>query len=153
MFEHAKEFFRGNASLKVEKSGEFSPRDLQVATAVILIDMACKDASLNQTELETIVQTMEAQFGLTPAQAADLLEIAVAASERRERFGEMIELINSHFDENQRQLVLACVWKVVLADGHADRFETEFATELRTRLNLPLERALMARKMAETGEV
>ena len=40
MFARIKEFFEGQTSLEVDKQGEPSNKDLQIATAVLLLEMA-----------------------------------------------------------------------------------------------------------------
>jgi len=58
-------------------------------------------------------------------------------------------VVNEKFNEEQKQIVLAMIWSLALADGVADRLETNFATVLRNRLNLTIDQAVTARQLAE----
>ena len=57
------------------------------------------------------------------------------------------------FSEEQRVLVLAMVWKVVIADGKVEKTEKRFARLIQPRLKLDDSQAEEALRMAQHGKV
>ena len=153
MLERIKEFFIGDASIAIDKNLTPTDGDLQVATCILLLRMAAADDEIAQEELATIVEDLERQFDLPQAQIDQLMEVSNTLNWESERVDEFIKLINSKFEEDQRRLVLAMVWKVVIADGKVDAFEKKFASELAVQLQLDEKQALRAKEMARKGDV
>ena len=58
---------------------------------------------------------------------------------------EQVELVNSSYDEKQRQLIFSLAWKIVCADGKIENHEKRFASQLRNRLELSREQAELAK--------
>ena len=153
MLERIKEFFMGDTSIAIDKNLKPTDGDLQVATCILLLRMAAADEEIAQEELSTIVADLERQFDLPQDQIDQILEVSESLNWQSERVDEFIQLINSKFEEEQRRLVLAMVWKVVIADGKVDAFEKKFASELAVQLQLDDKQALRAKEMAQKGQV
>jgi len=153
MFKSVKEFFRGETSLEVDSTGNPTSRDIQIATGVLLLEMAGSDEDYAPEEVQTIFRTLEDQFGVDQDEAMNLLEIADAARHEKGKIDEFIKSITQHFSEEQRTRVLAMVWKVIIADGQIDKFERRFAVQLQNRLQLTEAHGEQARQMAEGGKV
>ena len=148
MFGKVFEFFKGDASLEVDKSGAPTADDLQIATGVLLLQMAGSDDDYAPEEVHAVFRTMEKEFHISQDRALELLELADAARQAKGRIDEFVEAINEHFDEKQKQRVLAMVWRVVMADAKVDAFESRYAKQLKSRLHLSDELAEEARQMA-----
>jgi uncharacterized tellurite resistance protein B-like protein len=153
MLGRIKEFFKGTATLVVDSTGAATSEDVQVATGVLLLEIAGADKDYDPGETRTIFRTLEKVFQIDHKRALELLEIADAARGEKQKIDEFIQCINKHFTPKQRQLVLAMVWKVVLADNVIDKFEARYATQLKFRLQLTDEHAAQAKQMAESGKV
>jgi uncharacterized tellurite resistance protein B-like protein len=161
MFTHLREFFHGIDSLTVDKDGEKVTRDLQIAAVVLLLEVARRDGHFEQEEATAVVRAVEEEFGIDRDKALELLERAETSGRALELGrGEGIEplkidyflrVINEHFDDTQKQHILAMCWKVILADGVIDNDESTFAVGLRTALGLTLEQSIRARRIAEEG--
>jgi uncharacterized tellurite resistance protein B-like protein len=153
MLENLMEFVKGEASLKVSKGGEPSSKDLQIATGVLLLEMAGADQDYAPEETRTIFATMEKQFSISDTDTLDILEQADKLRQQEGKFDEFVKVINENFDERQKTLVLAMVWKVIIADEMIEKYEQRFAAELRQRLELSREAAEAAKQMALAGKV
>ena len=153
MFDKLKDFFSGAASLQVDASGEATQRDLQIATGVLLLEMAGADDDFAPEEVQAVFRTMEEQFSIKDTDTLDLMEEAQQAREDKGKIDEFVEAINSNFSEQQRQIVLAMVWKVILADEVVEKFEQRFASEVRQRLQLSREQAEEAQALVLEGKV
>lgn len=157
MLKKLKDFFRGQASLEnalqVDQTGEATTTDLQVATAVILVEMASIDEEISLHEGKAIVSTMCRHFGIEEEEVPEIISTAIASRKDQDRLTEFFECINEKFSEEQRVLVLAMVWKVVIADGNVEKAEKRFARRIQPRLKLDDSQAKEARRMAQHGEV
>lgn len=153
MFKRVKEFFQGETSLAVDSSGTASDQDVRIATGVLLLEISGSDQDYAPEEVQAIFRTMKTQFKMEEDEVMDLLEIADAAREEKGKIDEFVKSINDNFTSEQKQLVLAMVWKVVIADGQVDKFEKRFAAQLRARLQLTDEQAELAHAMAERGKI
>ena len=148
MFENIKSFFRGEASLRMDEIGEPSSRDLQIATGVLLLNIAGADNDYAPEEVQGIYAMMEDQFNITDQETLSILEEADKLRQEKGRMDEFINAVNKHFSEEQRQLILAMIWKVVIADEMIENYEQRFASELRQCLQLSREQAEVAKQMA-----
>lgn len=153
MLSRIKEFFLGDASIAIDASGTPSSVDLQTATGILLLEMAAADHEIADDEMEAIFSTLQQQFDIGDDDIKELIQIGSGLRQNRSKVNEFIGLINDNFADDQRRLILAMVWKVVIADGKVDDFEKKLASELMTRLNLSHADAERARKMAEIGDV
>ncbi len=153
MFDKLKGFFSGDASLEVNASGEATSKDLQIATGVLLLEMAGADDDFAPEEVQAIFRTMEDQFKIKDMETLDLMEEAQQAREDQGKIDEFVAAINTNFSDEQKQIVLAMIWKIILADEVVEKYEQRFASELRQRLQLSREQAEEAQKMALEGKI
>lgn len=153
MFDKLKDFFSGDASLQVDSGGEPTKRDLQIATGVLLLEMAGADEDFAPEEVQAAFRTMEQQFDIKDMETLELMEEAQKAREDQGKIDAFIAALNTNFNDKQKLLVLAMVWKVVLADEVVEKYEQRFASELRQRLQLSREQAEEAKQMVLEGKV
>ena len=153
MFNKLKDFFGGSASLQVDASGEATAKDLQIATGVLLLEMAGADDDFAPEEVHAVFRTMEEQFAIKDVDTLDLMEEAQQAREDKGKIDVFVEAINSNFSDQQKQIVLAMIWKVILADEVVEKYEQRFASELRQRLQLSRVQAEEAQSMVLEGKV
>lgn len=145
-------FLNDHCSLEVDARGEPTDKALRVATIALLIDMARSDHSVPPEELNLIVRSMNFAFDLTDVQTGELLEIASFMLNEEPAIDRFVAIVNDKLNVDQKQRVLGLVWKVIMSDGVADKYETTYAASLRGKLNLSLEQAVRARQMAERGD-
>ena len=153
MFENMKEFFKGETTLVVNKDGEATSRDLEIATGVLLLEMAGADQDYAPEEVRTIFAIMEKQFGISDADTLQILEDADKLRQQEGKFDEFVSAVNEHFDEKQKLIILAMIWKVIIADELIEKYEQRFAADLRQRLQLSREQAEAAKQLALEGKV
>ncbi len=157
MLERVREFFAGKQTLEVslakDRSGAATDRDLQIATAVLLVEMASSDQEIASPEGRAVVDVMTRQFSIPDKDVPELVQVAIAARKEQGRIDEFVKCINDRFDAGQKQRVLAMLWKVVIADGSVQKHEQRLATQMKFRFQLSDEQAQEARRMAESGVV
>ena len=147
-----RQYFGSVDSLSVDEGGDSTTEDLQLAAAVLLVEANRDNKRNNAEESRTIFKNIEKEFRLTAEQAHALVELAERSPKSESTMSEFISLINESFSDPQKQRILAMVWRVIMADGVVDHYESTYAVNLRTKLNLTMEQAIRARRMAEGGE-
>jgi uncharacterized tellurite resistance protein B-like protein len=156
MLEKFKSYFVGNsvgAPLAFDKDGHVADESLQVATVVLLMEVAGADHSIAQEEANALCQIMEEEFELPEEIIPHLLEVAVAAKRQAGRINEFINDINEHFNDHQKERILTMVWRMVLADDRIDREEEKIVKQIQTRLKLADPVSDRARRTAESKKV
>jgi len=137
MLEKLKSFFQNESeNLDIDSQGTPTGRDLHIATAVLLIEMAGRDNSIDRTEAEAICQAIHDEFKLPDEEVVELVETALSARKQSGKIDSFVKSLNDHFSEGQRKKVLAMIWKVVLADGELAKSEERFALQMKNRLRL-----------------
>jgi len=155
MFKKIIDFFASKESLEVslaqDKSGQTTDHDLHVAALVLLIEMAGTDNEIAPEESATLCAIMNEQFNIPEEEMPELVEIAAAARKEQGKIDQFVASVNERFDDKQRQLLFAMIWKIVLADGKIDKMEARLGKQMRNRLRLTEEQESQARAMVEKG--
>jgi uncharacterized tellurite resistance protein B-like protein len=151
MFSKILDFLQGKTSLELDSSGDPTEKDLQIATAVLLLEVAGSDEDYAPEEVKACVTVMNRQFNSDDEETMEILAAAEELRSKAGRIDEFVEAVNENFTEKQRQLILAMAWKVILADQQIENHEQKFASQLRTRLKLTREQAQEAKDLAFKG--
>lgn len=151
------DFFKSGSPLKAtllkDSSGNPTDQSLQVATAVVLLEVAGADGEAGEQEAQALCELLSQEFGILEEDLPELVSIALAARNERDRVEEFIDCIAENFSNVQKQKILAMIWKVVIADGRVDDFEKKFSDNLKFRFRVDKKDAEKARKIAEEGRV
>lgn len=149
MFKNLTTFFsREDTSLQFDKDGQPTPQELKVATIVLMVEMAGSDKNIAAEEAETVCRSIGREFSISEEEIPELVKIAIEARRVEGKIDQFVSCINEKFDDQQKILVLAMIWRVVQADGKIDAFESKFAAQLQNRLQLDDSQATEARKIA-----
>lgn len=149
LIEKVRAFVKGQTeSFTLGKSAEL-PRDVQLAIAAVLLEVAHGDAECSNDEYREIVSNLRDEIGLSRSETNELLE---AADE--ERFTQLavspfIERIRDGLSMRQRVEFLALVWRVILADSQIEEFESTFVSWLPQVLGLSEQDADEAKRLAK----
>lgn len=151
---NAKDFFEGNSTLQVDKNGKPSQRDVRVATVALLLVLAHADKEFDANESREIVGAMCRHFNIMEDQeVGELMEIADYVRKDPKKLDTFTQVVKDNFNQEQKILLLGMVWRVIKADGLVSKLEAVFARELRGKLGLTLEQAVLAQRQAEQGQV
>ena len=152
MFKTIKNFFKsssGPVSLFVDKNGEPTSEDINIAVAVLLVEIAASDKDIAPEEGSAVIDVLIKELGIPESEHQNLIETAVAASEHGKKIGEFAKIVLGSFSPEQCQRVLYMLWRVILADGKVDKYEERMAIQMKCRFQLTDEQAAVARRMAE----
>jgi uncharacterized tellurite resistance protein B-like protein len=96
---------------------------LDLAVAVLLVEMARADHKLDAAEEREIQAQLEEVFGLPAGPAAQLLSRARVAVEDAVSLHEFTRAIHEGMDYAEKQRVIEMLWQVALADRSLDKYE------------------------------
>ena len=154
MLEKVADFLLGKTkSLVTGVDGKPTERDVQIATGVLLLEVAGADSDFAPEETKVVFESMMKQFRVNDEEVLSLLETADSLRRDKNKIDQFYDLINQHFDAGQRTVIFATLWKVILADGRVDKAEMRSATQIRFRLQLSDEDFEKAKSLAESGKV
>jgi len=147
------QFLNSKALLKVDNQGRPAQRDLQVATAVLLMRMAEIEGAGSGIEMETVIASLGRQFSLEAADSAEIAEIARFLLKEKGGVETFVEILNGRFEGSQKVTIMAMLWKVMLADGLVTRLEAAYAADLCNLLGLGAQDVANAKALVAAGEV
>jgi uncharacterized tellurite resistance protein B-like protein len=122
---------------------------LQVATAVLLIEVVRADGQVSGIEQQAVMAALRAKFRLSDAELDALFELAHDKSEQTHDLYSFTARLNELLSEPERIHVFELLWDVAYADGHADAHETHLLRRLADLLHLRHADAVGAKLRAE----
>ncbi len=145
--------FSGTAHLAVDAAGRAADTELQVATAVLLLETAHGDAEYAPDEERTIRRSIEREFGIGRGEARRVLEKAHASRPVKGDFSKSSGVVQERYSVEQRMRIMALIWEVVYADGSVEASERKLARYIARMTGLTPEQAALARARVERGRI
>lgn len=109
---------------------------IQLAVAVLLVEMAHADKFFEPLERKLIHDQLRQKFSLSREAAEELIEAAEAARHESFDLHQFTRLINDHFSRDEKLEVMETLWRIVYADGELDKYEDAMARQLTALLRL-----------------
>lgn len=145
VFDRVARFFRASAPLATDRSDEFPyDQDLWVATVVLLLELAYGDAEYSPEERRTIQRSVEREFGIRRSDALLLMDSAERSRPGTRDMSWIGDQIRERYSIEQRQRVIALLWKVAEADHIIEDFERVFTENIVALLGLTPEQGAQA---------
>lgn len=150
MIRTLKELF---ASLAAPIQAEPAAREhtLQLATAVLLVEMMRADAQIDADERGTVIRALQAKFGLGADEVARLLELAQATADDAPDLFAFTSQLNRGFDLAQKVRMTEYLWQVAFADGHLSHHENQLMLKLGDLLYIPRGEFVAAKQRARAA--
>jgi uncharacterized tellurite resistance protein B-like protein len=96
---------------------------LQLATAVLLVEVMRAEPQVSLAEREAVLKALRAKFTLSEDELARLIELAEQASRSASDFHQFTSVINDRFSQPQKIRIVEMMWGVAYADGALDAHE------------------------------
>jgi uncharacterized tellurite resistance protein B-like protein len=103
---------------------------LRLASAVLMIDVARADHVFDESEFDRVLNLIEAHFGLTPEEAAELVNTAGEKAEELVSVYEFTQLLHEHLGEEEKARIIALLWQIAFADGRLDKYEDSLVLKI-----------------------
>lgn len=120
-------------------------RRIQVATAVILLEVAHADEDFSESEREYILDILKNQFSLDEESVQELVQVSEEQLRRSIDIWHFTEIINNSYDSEEKYRVIEKVWQVIYADGRLDKYEDYIVHKLARILHISHERMIEAK--------
>jgi uncharacterized tellurite resistance protein B-like protein len=124
---------------------------LQLATAVMLIEVMRADAHFDGTERRAVIDALRAKFALADDEIARLIEFADQAARESTDWFEFTSHINDHFDMAAKVRMVEYMWRVAYSDGHLNEHERHTLWRLSDLLHVPHGAYINAKLRAKAG--
>lgn len=110
---------------------------LQLATAVMLVEVMRADAELGASERRAVIDALRASFDLAEDELARLLELAEQAAAQAIDLFSFTSRINDHFDMPAKIAMVEQMWSVAYADGVLSAHERHVLWRVADLLHVP----------------
>jgi uncharacterized tellurite resistance protein B-like protein len=109
---------------------------VQVATCVLLLEMAHADEEFQDMEELLIRDLLQRKFELSADSAAELLSFAQQQRQESLDLHQFARQINADFSIEEKVEVMEAVWRIIYADGVLDQHEDYLVRKIATLLRL-----------------
>ncbi len=111
---------------------------LQLAAAVLLVEVMRADAGLGTAERVAVVAGLRGKFPLlADDELARLVELAEAAARDAHDLHSFTSRINDGFAMEQKVRMIEAMWRVAYADGHLSAHENHVVWRIADLLHVP----------------
>ncbi len=110
---------------------------LQVAAAVLLVEVMRADAGIGQAERDAVHRALRAKFGLSEAESRDLAALAQETARHATDFHAFTSVLNARLDLPSRIRLVEMMWQVAYADGHLADGERHLLWRVGDLLHVP----------------
>ena len=117
------DFFNFLKSKKPEESGELSPNPIEMATAVLLIEMARADFDQAENENEVIRQLLKGHFDLNNEQTHDLFREAMTVADDAASLHEYTHALHKTLTQEAKEEIIEMLWRLAMSDNNLDKHE------------------------------
>lgn len=122
---------------------------LQLATAVMLVEVMRADASFHDGEREAVLAALADKFALADDEAARLVELAESTARQATDLFSFTSRINERFEMPQKLRMIEHMWRVAYADGHLSEHERHVMWRIADLLHVPQGAYVNARLRAQ----
>lgn len=114
-----------------------SEHQLQLATAVLLVEVMRADPEIGDGERATAMQALRDKFALTGDEVERLIELATTTAAEAYDYQRFTGQLNRAFDATRKLRVIELMWQVAYADGHLHAHEAHVMKKVADLLYIP----------------
>ncbi len=127
-----------------------SPRDVQIATAVLLLEVSAADHDVDERESREIVRSIESAFALSADETAEIVAIAGRRSSEAVSLYEFTRLVDRSLSREHKATIIELLFRVAFADGWLAGEEEQVIRKVATLLHVE-HPAFIAAKLRAKG--
>ena len=131
-----KKVFEQDPMVQDSTARDGDSRDIRVAAAALLLEMAHIDDEFGDEERGVILRILKDEYGLSDRAADEIIQ--TAEEERRESLDmwQFTSRINDHFSKEKKIRIVELLWEIIYADDKLDGHEDHLVHALAKMLNL-----------------
>jgi uncharacterized tellurite resistance protein B-like protein len=111
-------------------SGAGNEHSLQLATAVLLVEVMRADPELGPQERLAVIAALRQKFSLADEELSRLVELAEQTARTASDFHQFTSVINDGFSQEQKIRIVEYMWQVAYSDGHLDAHENHLISKV-----------------------
>ncbi|TXT24040.1 MAG: hypothetical protein FD134_1759 [Gallionellaceae bacterium] len=112
-----------SALIPATGAGSRPAHTLQLATAVLLIEVMRSDADSTGEEQATVLNILKERFGLADAEVAQLSKLGHQTAKTAHDFHQFTSLINRELELPEKVRIIEYLWQVAYADSRISAHE------------------------------
>ena len=93
------------------------------ACIALLLETSMADEVLDESELQTLKNTLQKDFQIDEDEIDELINLAKENVQDSTSLYEFTRDINDNFDATERVKLIESMWKIAYADGNIDKYE------------------------------
>jgi uncharacterized tellurite resistance protein B-like protein len=122
---------------------------LQLATAVLLIEIMRSDGDNNDAEQDTVFRILKERFHLSDAAVAELAKLGLQTSRNASDYYQFTSLINRELEMPEKIRIIEYMWQVAYTDGHISAHENHLMRRMADLLHISPREYLAAKIRAK----
>jgi len=149
MLKTLKDLFDSLVAPAPETAAATDEHALQLATAVMLVEVMRADATFHADERRAVLQALRDKFALRDDEAERLTELAEAAARDATDLYSFTSRINERFGMPEKLRMVEHMWRVAYSDGRLSEHERHVMWRIADLLHVPQGAYVNARLRAE----
>ncbi len=118
-------------------TGSRPEHTLQLATAVLLVEVMRSDADSTDQEQAAILRILKERFDLPDAEVARLSELGHRTATAANDFQQFTSLINRELELSEKVRIIEYMWQVAYADSRISAHENHLMRKVAALLYIP----------------
>jgi uncharacterized tellurite resistance protein B-like protein len=110
---------------------------IEVACAVLLVEVVRMDGEIQEAERAVALRAVREKFGLSPEDAAALIQLAEDEAQQATDFFQFTSLSNKQFTPEQKVRLIEHMWGVAYADAELSLYEEHLVRKIADLLYVP----------------
>jgi uncharacterized tellurite resistance protein B-like protein len=130
MLNTLKDLFDSFAAPAPARSRESSDHAVQLAAAVLLVEVARAEPASTPAEGRAILDALQKRFTFAPDELARLVELAQAEAKDLYDYHRFTSVLNERFTQPEKVALVEAMWQVAFADEHLDAHENHLISKV-----------------------
>lgn len=122
MLKKIQEFFDSHF-MSSESDAESIEHQLNLAAAILLIEMAVQDDHAHELEVSAVKKALKNQLKLSEDEIHELYVLADEEKHQATDYHQFTKLIAKHYTQPQKIKLIEALWQVAFADNVLDKYE------------------------------
>ncbi|MBU0621334.1 MAG: TerB family tellurite resistance protein [Gammaproteobacteria bacterium] len=142
------------SAIIVPASAESRPENtLQLATAVLLIEVMKSDADMAIQEQDEILKILKEKFHLSDVEVTHLTELGHRTASAANDFHQFTSIINRELQPAEKIRIIEYMWQVAYADGKISAHENHLMRKISDLLYIPHRDYIAAKMRAKPADL
>lgn len=136
MLKAIRHFFDQHLAPQPDDSPASAERRAQLAAAVLLVEVARSDQDYSDAERQTVLASVQRKFGLSAAEAQEMLILAEAESREAHDIFQFTSKIDASFSPEEKVRLVEELWRAAYADSVVHEYEEHLIRRVADMLHL-----------------